>query len=470
MLTDSSAQIVRSLADAINEKNVVLTPVPSTYLWELYKDSIVDYTLLNNNMGSGNLSLKETDHDLVQDKLVSILSQSLINQINLLKSEVIPVVDSLYEKTKETLQSILNQTSLDSIEIIQKDLHEALKDPSIRNDINKFQTVDSKPAISFAINHGNLTDELMNRVQLAGSEYYRENTSAASDYIHQMTMSKLRDTINELPYPLFYSVYSHDIVDKALDRYFINELLRNNEDIAADIIDNTGISDLRSKLDSVRTYILPLLSKNVDLIESREKSQYGIVIINIDRQCDKIYVNGPVYRRFLEQGGTVETVLGVVLDRNASVDSYSTTSLLEGKEKYITYYKEYVTLASARNELTLYNYFRDYFPTIFYSDRNNYGDEENKYLKLNPGIHDEVKRRLTKELDKVRLHDLTTPKKLYSTISRIVANSRFYYTGVSELMKYMEEEYKEGDDLAGISAIAMIYYLVDYFIQQAHVL
>lgn len=468
MLTDSSASIVRSLSDAINEKNVVLTPAPNSYLWELYKDSIVDYTLLNNSINDRNLTLTETNHDMIQDKLISILSTSLINQINLLKSEVIPIVDSLYQKTKDTLQSILDQGSVASIEIIQKDLHDALKDPSIRNDIDKFQNSEFKPILNFNINYANLTDELMNRIHLASTEYYKENTSAASDYIHQMTMDKLRGTVTELPYPI-QETHSHDIIDKALDRYFINEVFRNNEDIAADVIDNTGLSDLRAKLDSVRTYTLPLLSKNVDLVERREKAAYGLVIIRVDRQSDKIYVNGPIYRRFLEQGGTVETVLGVVLDRNASVDDYSISSLLEGKEKYTTYYKEYLTLASSKNELDLYNSFRDYFPTIFYNDRNNYGEEEEKYLKLNPGVHDEVKRRLMAEIDKVRLHDLTSPKKLYSTISRIVAKSRFYFTGAAELMKYMEEEYKEGDDLANVSAIAMIYYLVDYFLQQAHI-
>lgn len=468
MLTDSSSSIIHSLSQAINEKNVVLTPVPNSYLWELYKDSIVDYTLLDNGLSNNNLSLTETNHDLLQDKIISVLSKSLINQINLLKTEVVPVVDSLYEKTKELLKSSLASGSIESIEIIQKDLHDALKDPSIRNDIDKFKNIESTPLIPTFVSSEKLTDEMMNRIHLAATEYYRENTSAASSYIHDMTVDKLTNCIWNLPLAIV-AIHSHDIIDQALDRYFINEMLRNNEDIAADLIDNTGLSDLRKKLDNIRTYTLPILSKNIDLVERRSNTTYGIVIIRVDRQQDKVYVNGPLYRKFLEQGGTVETILGVVMDKNASVDDYSINNLLEGKEKYTAYYKDYLTLASSRSEMELYNNFIDYFPTIFYNDRNNYGEEEEKYVKLNPGTHEEIKRRLHKELKLVRLHDLTSPKGLYKTISKIVAKTRFYYSGVYELMYYMEEEYKEGDDVANISAVAMIYYLVDYFFEQANV-
>ncbi len=465
MLTDSSTEIVRSLSDAINEKNVFLAPMTNTYLWELYKNSIVDNLLSKDGLLNNNLSLTETDHDLVQDKVIEVLSNSLINQINFLKTEVVPIVDSLYEKTKDLLKSSLDSDGIASIQIVQKDLHDALKDPAIRNDIDKFRNIAPTKLPNFSISFSNITDELINRIKLAASEYYQGNTSAAGDYIHQITVDKLKGTLTNLPYPIDH-IHHHEVVEDALTRYFINETLRNNEDLAADVIDNQGLSDLRKKLDTIRTYLAPVLSKNVELVEQREKATYGVVVIRIDRPNDIIYVNGPVYRKFLEQGGSVETVLGVALDKDASVNDYSFNSLLTNKEKYSTYYKEYVSLVHSRNEMNLYNDFCDYFKTIFYADRNNYGEREEKYLKLNPGIHEEVNRRLDKMLSTLRLDDVRGSKALYSTISRLVAKSRFYYTGVYELMHYMEEEYKEGDDVAQVATVAMIYYLVDYFFDQ----
>ncbi len=457
MLKQETLDLASGIADALSKKNVVLAPVNNTFLFDLYassEDAI--YSTTN----------ADTEHDLLQDKLIELLSRTVTAQVSMIRSEVVPVVNDIYGEIKNTLNDYLNNDFVGSINIVQKDIHDFLSSQDWQDLVKRhyIENVVSPAEPRLKV----VDDAIMDRVREAATAYTSQNTSALVDIIEKLNASHifsvLRTSNTELA-----SGDNHSNLDRILPKLILNETIKNHEDLGLELYDVTSINQLRDYLNNNTKFLVTLAENNRKIAEQKMNPSYGLLVLSIDRNTNTIYVNGPVYRKFLEDGNDNSILYGLLVNKSSNPSDYSLPSILNNKEKLLNYFNSYLKLSKTNTELNLFNSFKSFFTLIFNSHLANRSKFEDEYINTHPGAIEFMHKQVQKLLANVRLNDISDEKNLFNTVMTLVTKSRFFYTDAYKILTYMQNESQDDMEPQMAAAIAATFYLVDYFMEQVNI-
>ncbi len=459
MIKSETYNIADDISESLYKDNIALVPVNNTFLFDLY--SLTDsepYEITDLN--------KVSEHDLLQDKLTELLSRTVASQIAMIKSEVVPVVESVYEEIKKVLNSYLTEDFVGSINIVQKDVHDFLFSEDWSDLVKKHYLENVEAPRSLSIK--DLDDSTLNRIIEASTMYTSQNTNAAIDIIEKLNAQKVKSIL----YGSTSELTTHDNhsnLDEILPRLLLNETLKNNEDIALDVYSSSGLNQLRDYLNHNTKFLVTLAENNRKIAEQKMNPNYGLLVLSIDKNTNTIYVNGPVYRKFLEDGNDNSILYGLLVDKSTNVTNYSISSILSNKEKLVNYFNSYLQLAKTNRELNLFNSFKSFFIIIFNNSLAEKSKFEDEYINTHPGAIEYMHKKVRTLLDNVKLNDIIDLNNLYNTVMMLVTKSRFFYTDAYKILTYMTKESDENMEPQMAAAIAAIFYLVDYFLEQVNI-
>jgi hypothetical protein len=460
MILQNSFDVLNSITENLESNKLGIAPIENTYLTALYESS--DYAIPM----EGIPSLNDTAHDIVQDKIIEVVSKSLIDQLSFLRSEIIPAIDSFYEKLKNTLRSYSISNPLLDVAIVPCSIPEIVNNDYLSKLLDSHKEL--VPIEPIQVPLGMPNDELMTRVEEAARHYYEENYGNGPSDMDQFgngIFANLKETIPYLSDKIISS-QNHDILKEALTKFLVADVLDKNQDIAVDIYSTVSLDSLRDFINSVKRYALAIAARNLDIALSRQNDGKGLVILSYDKHNKTIYVDKVVYDNFLNAGGAPEVILGVFANSKSSPSDYFYSNLIEFKDKYIENFQQYSVIEEATRELNYFDSFKTFFRLTFLSDTANYTEYEKKYHDLNPGATEHILKLLDEKLNKLVLEDIKDPKTMYQTVTWILATSRFYYTDAHRLLNYINSEHSDDKDISSTVAIAAVYYLVDYFADQ----
>lgn len=458
MILENSYDIVNSICSYLEDNDVTLVPTENTYLKSLYS-----------TMASINNSNLESAHDIVQDKVINVLSNSIISQLQFIKNEVIPTVDSFYDKLKETIKSYLSSNSLLDINIVPLKMPNFVYHEDFSRTLEHYKNI--LPNEPIQINGiPKVSEDIMNSVREAASRYYLDNyndsdgVSAIFNNLSESAIYHSSRLTNKVT-----ATQNHAIVDEALTKYFLADILSKNESLALDIYNVSSLDSLRNILTSVKQYSLAIIARNKDIIESRINHGKGLLVLNFDKSARLINVDKIVYDNFINAGGSPEVILGLFSDNKATPADYFYDNLIASKEKYLSYYEQYSRLEEENRKLNHFDSFKTFFRLLFLNEVSNYSQFEKDFHDINPGSVEKIINLLDEKLRKLVLDDIKDPDSTYKTISEIITSTRYYYTDAYTIMKYIDEEHGGNTDISSTVAIAVIYYLVDYFVDQFYI-
>jgi hypothetical protein len=186
------------------------------------------------------------------------------------------------------------------------------------------------------------------------------------------------------------------------------------------------------------------------------------MILKNDSAKRTIYVQGAVYRTFLEQGGNVEMVLGVCATDSGLT---SLTSILDSRDILVRGWNSYCSFTAVSGENARLDNTRLYLMTVFNTAMSNLSHVEKEYLTKDSQYVQTASKLATEYVKCLKMNDLD----LIGELSlNLMARCRFYFTAGYQILSGIEQASKISTNLDPREAalVSAINYVTDFLIDQ----
>lgn len=405
-------------------------------------------------------SINFDEHNAVQDSVIDLLSKSLYGQLNFLKNDVVPVIESVYENVKNALTDYFNYSPSNDIQIVSCYMNEELDSAEWKDYSRNFDGGVPTPVEQiylFSYNPEKLTDDqVMDLSQRVLPVLCSENLCG--------DMYTLVNSLNFLFIPVAGTNY-YSKLDDIVSKFKLAKLVESELDSLLPLVDSRySLTTVENILADLRKYLSSLAKNLKESIKQRVEAR--ILIDYIDKKTNTIYVTGPLYEKFLEEGYNNSILYGLLASSDIPITGYLYDNIIENKDKWLEYFNSYVNLKKVSNELNLFNEFSQIFEMYFYTSLSNKSKMEEEYVASNPGYGATIAQNLKTELKKVVSGDIMDTTSLYNIIAKLVCRIRYYYTDMYKLVDYMREESLTVKDNNDLTVLASVFYLTDYFVSQ----
>jgi hypothetical protein len=427
--------------------------------------SDVDLNSLMSTISNGTVGYNNTSslHDNAIGQVIDTLEGLVTSHISLARNVVKPHV---LEFMSEYIEYTDRNGKIDpaaAFNIIQKDLFEIFEDETF---LEQFKYYDNKTAIKPKrwINLGNLsidTNSLMSVGSTRLDKLLQEAVSHMGDnFVNDVFENYLGggdSGLGNLNYDNLGQQNVYDTLYVSLVLYLMAQKLQSNIPSG---LENVKLADYQDHMLSVRDFAGVLFNNAVKRIYYMVKN--NTVVLKSDSYKKEIYVQGPVYRLFLEQGGTVEMLLGACASNNGVT---SLTSLLESRDVLTRAWNSYCTFAIASNNNNRLDNTKQYLRTAFDISLTSIDPVEQEYKIKDPNYFTTAKKLAYAYIDNIRLSNLDNPSEMALVL---MAGCRFYFTAGYQILSGIEDCTKANKelDVREAALVSAIYYITDYLIDQ----
>lgn len=389
MISDLSINSALPIADMLNTRGVVLTEVehsPFTSVIQHTRTPVLlaaddEATLIDvwkesmkSTIGIG-VNVVDTDdgkrvypaaHEVETNELVKLITHGTNNAMhharNVAKPKVMTVLASLESKITDKTD-LVNQA-----EIIELPVHEAWNNEII---INLLERV--APARGGVIEAADLP-------KITAPENLRDILDTGSDSLNRQ-FDKLISDLDMTPADLFNSIFkSTDRAGGAIGDYIVNRNLVLAKFLMCNILLSTPFENTTLTLDAWEQLFNKLIYAyadtclmSVEMLEADIAAKRLIFDRNIG--TNTIRVIGPVYNKWLEDGGTTEVLLGMWLHSDKGL-SENYDSLIEKKASFETIWNNHYTLQAVAAEERRMSNIREAIMIVFRDAINDIPDDE----------------------------------------------------------------------------------------------
>lgn len=456
MIENYILELTSSLASNLKE-DANLKIVDNTILSQLVRSDPYSVTQEYSNPYN---PISYEEHNAVQDKVIDLLSKSLYGQLNFLKNDVVPVIDSVYENVKNALTDYFNYSPMNDIKIVSCYLNEDIDSEDWKDYSKNFSDGYPTPVeniILFDYNPEKLTDDQVSDIsQRVLSLMCDENTCG--------DIYTLVAIVNDLFYPVGGDSY-YDKLDNILAKFKVAKVLQTELDSLLPLVNpKYNISQVEGYLADLRKYLSSMAKNLKNSIKQRIEA--NILVDHLDKTNNVIYVTGPLYEKFLSEGYNNSILYGLLASSSVPITAFLYNNVVENKDKWLEAFNSFVNLKKVSNELHLFNEFSQIVEMYLYNSLSNKSKAEEEYVASNPGYGMTVAQNLKKELSKVVSSDIMDAASLYNTIAKIVCKVRYFYTDMDKLVDYMRAESATVKDNSDLTVLATVFYLTDYFASQ----
>ena len=471
MLNVSTLEYTCGLAEQLKEAGVGIraiayTPMASVVMAAYPTSSVYEQQLKT----KPDLKLEEilhsvTKNDVVESEhsgAVAKLSDQLASYVKVhisnARNEVRPVVTEYAEKVLNRIQTFKYDDPAGGFKISKVYIPEPLLTDSFLDDLRCHKGRQAFD-IQSGIDLGTCTDEELVQNLFTG---HNSTDAAIREWLMSFDNSLLRKVWtgffnNNGPLAnVKYNFNYEENLNASLAIYLYSRKFTNNVKSVPGM-NSIAYNSALANLESYAGAIICGYISELNLATTSER-----LILSISSYSKSAIVYGPVYDKFLNEGGSANTILGML------VDNISATTLVGVRavtDKANLAWNRYITLSNYNNKKNRAELLRSIYISEYVSQLDSLSEFEKEYHAKNPGFAD-VSFKLTKDyintLTEAELEDIN------AVSMKAIACIRFKYTQAYQILCDMEEAMKANPDLDPREAatIAVINLVTDYVSMQ----
>lgn len=462
MLSKGSIGSVITTAQNYAALNKALTPVPGTPLSHLYgntfkfdiEEDLEAFASITATSSGGDIN-NPTTHDRVVNELVPFLSKMVNSHISFARNVVQPTVDEFLKLVNENYRPTVDASG--EFNIVTQKVLEISKVDELKDALSYFKdkpyTTNIKPFTLVTNDPVSLLEEILLTADPELAEHYahllKENNELVVSTFKDFFITNYFENLELTP---------KNAIDVA-NRHLIGFLIANTlYDQAHPTVLSYDLYEYKEVVADIRNLCANYYLKAKDYVDQLVTS--STLVTSIDRKT--ITVIYPVYKEWLTQGNSQETLFGMMV----SSVFYSSTALInQYKEKLDKAWFDYLNFSSTNIKLNNFNNLLDSFKYAYkklFEVCVNESEKEAMAVKDYYQIADKL---FEQELATVRMTDLEDMTLL---AIRLIAKSRFYYTSSFEILDriytYLSKDEKLDPREAAL--IAQIEYVSRYLAKQ----
>lgn len=210
----------------------------------------------------------------------------------------------------------------------------------------------------------------------------------------------------------------------------------------------------------LRDHLLSLAG--VALRERHNQITNKVVVLSFNPATRTVVVNGPIYREWLEQGGSPDTVLGCLL---SDAGSYTADQLNNKQTTYINQWTSYCAFHNAEYDVRRVRFLRSIYMIALTESMTDIQPYEEAYRKENPGFAEFVLNEAQKMLDRSSLDSLC---EIETVALNLIAGIRFSYTPAKMILESIDRTMKSTPnvDVREAALVAACGYIAQYLLTQ----
>lgn len=493
MITTSSCEIAFPFAQELAEKGLVATAKPNTMLSELNRTVLSD-TLFGGNTTSvtntGDTSSKMDDivgivssvlvgsttgsidrasmHDQIQDTSVGLLTKAVLNHVSFARNVVNPIVSDYTRLVKDAMHNSKGSMPSEEFCIDQLEYPEVIWDTSFVSTLETYRgrtpvaptsqwNIPLKAIVDLSENlaTGDKDTDKMVGVWMANRDpdYIR----AIIDFFFYGGTSEVCERFKHKLVQMadFKSLSLFDRIDQSLAIYLFAE---KAYDVSA-LEEGTRMSlaSYRSAVADIRDYAGAVLMASIDSAEKTKK--VSSLVVAFDDDCKTITVNAENYRKWLNEGGSPEVLLGVMV----SGRKVYTQSLIDAQTDYFKReWKNYCLIHDTGKTNRDFVAFKDILRFKFREIMAGLTERELEYVKTHSDYHESANTKLEGIIDSLKFSDMTDIDML---ALKIICRCRFHYTDAELILTDINEAKLVNPDIRDAreaALIAVMNYVADF--------
>jgi len=272
-------------------------------------------------------------------------------------------------------------------------------------------------------------------------------------------------TITDVNNPLTIGAISEMVVFDRLNyatiiylisRKLLTDVDNENWDVSLSIY-NKVITDMRDYGGT----LLFLCLKSVALLTKTQQ-----LVLRKQYATRSIDVNGELYDKWLQSGGSPEVLLGLLI----SADSKDTSiPAIDAKsDVYKKAWSSFLMFYKTTAENNVFAGFKDFIQGKHNQMLSDLTDLEKGYIESNPKYLQNIRERIAKRIDGIKHKDLDNVNNL---ALHIVAKDRFYFTSAYHILEDIENATKQANniDVRQAALLAAINYVTDFAMDQVNI-
>lgn len=480
MISEQTASGVMPLALILASKNLGVTAVGGTPVAELVSHSSMASmgTVISADESTPEGALAahaamlghatssadgiQSSHDQSLDAMVATVSEVVRKHISTAKNQVRPAVLEFAENVQKAMGEPRLPSSDFQIDIVE--LPAPMRNSGFEESISKFK---GKPVLSpdRELNLGEKTLEEILQLMLTGSKEYDACVaewfgSLQPGFFLNIWNNLFRDFKESQPFVVckFEDLVNSQIdgTDAALAIYLLARKLFD------EVPANTGM-DLNQYQQTVAEY---RESSGAALARSYDNYNASltndVIVFGIGAMRKVARVNGPVYRQWLENGGSNEVLLGMLVTDDAA---YHSTALNEKKDRYLAAWASYEAYSRTAFKNNTFNKFREVCSIYFAQSLQGIGEDEKALIASNGGLIEKIQELFNQTLNGLGSEEISD---VHECALKLICRSRFFYTDAEKILRGINEAAKANPDgdVRQHALIATIEYVGDYVASQ----
>lgn len=420
-------------------------------------DNVRDVTV--NNIGGG-----LTEHELTSEKLVDDLVPLLQAHLTMARQ-----IGSLSKSFSETVQTYVSATPAEdptgNFNIVKDELGDLFDEASVLGDLDS--ATPPRAYVGSIIVSGPRDFET-----LLG---YVTTGRANIDQAVQSTVAQYdKSFLENIWYGLFntgmgqqtpYKVGALNIVPSGerLAVTYLGYLMaqRLYNEVPDDAHGN--LTGYQRNVADLRDHLLSLAG--VALRERHQQIQNKVVVLSYNPASRVVVVNGPIYRDWLNEGGSPDVVLGCLL---SDAGAYTASQLAAKANVYMNQWNGYCAFHNAEYDVRRVRFMRSIYMISLTEAMTDIQDYEVDYRNSHPGFAETALMEAQKLVDCTSLEALTN---IEGMALELIAGIRFSYTPAKLILDHIDRTLKSTPNVEPREAalVAACAYISKYLLSQISV-
>jgi hypothetical protein len=486
MISIDSATAVIGLADELAQKGIVVTAKPNTFLAELMRNTTLDnnYTecigddvnrSLNNHadtivMGTANRGADMSLHSLCADNINKVVVTAALAHVAFAKNTVSPLVGEFADMVKKDLDSYKKPTPTEAFNVVQLTVPEILSDKSFTSQFSRYE---NKIPVEPSTNNLEINEipDMLALLLTGDKDMDRDITSWFSrqgegffrDVMYHLVSSKqpLHNCEVLVDKPLSYkSIQGLNIflkLDVSLALYLMAMKMFDSSDLAK----NSSLAVYQTRVAEIRDFAATILA--ITLNQHTKQTNTGVLVISVLPEKKTIYVNGENYRKWLETGGSIEVILGLLVSGKKFFTQFLIDEQAETlKKSWATYCLFENTAHSNRSFDRFKEILRLCFDRLMSDLATNEVSPDTPIIDVASGID----KRFDQVINELTIADM---QDLHSVALRLICRTRFNYTASERILTDIQQAGIINPDIKDAreaALVATLNYMADYVADQ----
>ena len=418
-------------------------------------------------------------HSIAHNSLVDDLSLVVRQHTKFAKNTVNVLRTELGSRLQVYLESSPNYVTVNSLQVITYDLPELLRNEMFLHSLEEFRDMEvravrgwcpqlgAKPndqVLEMLLSGDTRTDDLIKEWVTGVNLEFIWNSNFSEDQVSPTPLMYNGSTYPTLPWMVTVNAdgmfkderyTSITTITAALFLY----LVANKYEQSPELIPEVGdMVSAKNYLSDLRFYTGAVLARCLNSFALYERGQN--VVLESGHKTTVVYA--PVYRSYLEEGGSVEAIFGKMISGSGITTK---ALLLETHDRLVRSYVQFSKLEEISNSNKKLDMFKEITTIYFHDMLSVLTPEETQYIAANPGYLADVSDMSNEYIKNIDISDTQYPCEI---ALNLIGKCRFYFTAAYEILKDIDKISTDNSDMAirECALLATVNYVTDFLYDQ----